>query len=156
MTKTILRKRVQLTDFPTTITDQDAGQELTMKSIVAKMEKGVMPRMVEGVYLPQPSKLINYQDVHALQQISLDLYNQLPTSVKTAMGNNYSNLEGFINDPKNQELLLKEGILVQKTKEDTNFIKFAQNTSEQLRKLHEAISPQTPPSKQASQGDKPA
>lgn len=109
--KTELRKRVQLTGFEESITDQAAAVEMTMASIVKKIERGQMPQLSVNTFYGEQPKVKNLQDVFDVAEKARYLYDLLPSEIKKGMGNDYKNLESFINDPKNKELLQKYELL---------------------------------------------
>ena len=120
--KTILKKRENGTtrisyDFSDEkpITDQAPAKELTMDSIVAKLEKGIMPILADGSLYSEDIGIRNLQDVFDVKQKVTDLYNQLPSAIKQKMGNDITKFESVIFNPENADLLLEHGLLVKKT-----------------------------------------
>ncbi|UYD39193.1 MAG: internal scaffolding protein [Wigfec virus K19_137] len=105
-------RRVTIINKDKLITDQAAGQELTMASIVKKLEKGIMPRLTEGTFYSTDLGIRNLQDVVERKNQIDDLFYQLPTEIRSAMQNDIQNFESVIFDPKNTELLQKHGLLV--------------------------------------------
>lgn len=123
--KTQLRKRIVTTrkngskrisyDFSDVdcITDQHSAVEMSMASIVQKLEKGIQPRLIDGPLYTTDLGIRNLQDVMQRQQQTTDLFLQLPTEIRALMGNNIQNFEEVIFDPKNTDLLKKHSLIVE-------------------------------------------
>lgn len=118
--KTILKKRENGTirisyDYSDEklITDQAAANELTMASIVKKLEKGILPVLAQNLSYSNDLGLRSFQDVFERKELVQKLYDQLPVEIKQKMGNNIKNFDNVIFDESNTELLLKHGLLVQ-------------------------------------------
>lgn len=95
------------------ITDQAAASELTMASIQAKIEKGIMPQLASDLRYSNDHGLRNFQDVFDRTQEVKQLYEQLPTAIRQKMGNDIRNFESVIFDPQNAQLLLDHGLLIE-------------------------------------------
>ena len=96
------------------ITDQAAEKELTMASIVKKLEKGIMPNIKQGLVYSNDPQVRNLQDVVERSNEINDLFYQLPTELRDQMGHDIKNLEKVIFDEKNIPLLEKYGLIVSK------------------------------------------
>lgn len=118
------------------ITDQAGATELTMSSIVKKLEKGIMPVLNENLYYSNDLGLRNLQDVIEKKQQVESLYHQLPTEIKQKMGNDLKNFEKVLFDPDNSDLLLKHGLLVREQDKHKELISAinAINPSPELQK----------------------
>lgn len=96
-----------------TITDQAAASELTMDSIVKKLEKGILPNFKEGLIYTSDLGVRNLQDLVERSNEVQNTFNALPSEIKQLMGQNIQNFDAVLFDPANEELLLKHGLLVQ-------------------------------------------
>lgn len=106
-------RRVTLVNTDPVITDQAPAQELTMSSIVKKLEKGILPRFAEGLIYSTDLGVRNLQDVVDRQNEVEELYYSLHTDIRAAMGHDIKNFESVIFDPKNADLLKRHGLLVE-------------------------------------------
>lgn len=71
------------------------------------------PRFIDNTLIP---------DLETAFEITQNAYNQfktLPPEVRKAMGNDPANLESYIQDPQNQEFLIKHNVIQLKEKETT-------------------------------------
>lgn len=107
-------RRVRIHNSDPVITDQAAAQDLTMLSIVKKLENGIMPRFNEGLIYSTDLGLRNLQDVVERKKQVDDLFYQLPIEIRNVMQHDLSNFEKVLFDPKNSELLAKHGLITEK------------------------------------------
>ncbi|UYD39244.1 MAG: internal scaffolding protein [Wigfec virus K19_174] len=105
------RKRVQLVCSETSITDPDAARELSMASVIKKLEKGFnVPLTADTFSSLTPLKYTNLQDCLDFHQQVTQTFESLPSDLRKLMGNDLRNFEDFIHDPKNQQTLLDYGL----------------------------------------------
>lgn len=96
-----------------TITDQAAAKELTMSSIIKKLEKGIMPSLASGLIYSSDLGLRNLQDVVEKQRETEKLFYQLPVEIRNLMKHDISNFESVVFDPKNADVLKRHNLLIE-------------------------------------------
>ena len=113
LTQKPARRRVQLKCPETSTTDPDAFRELSIASIKSKLEKGIISNNFtnNAFYSLKPLNYTNLQDVLNFHQTVVEKFEALPSAIRKAMGNNIHNFESFLEDPKNNEILLEYGII---------------------------------------------
>ncbi|AXL15217.1 internal scaffolding protein [Microviridae sp.] len=104
--------RVQTKIIGESKTDQKFKNGCCINAIMKKFNK-------TGIF-PQPTKVMQYADVSEVPtledafKVSSDAahaFLQLPSSLRKLMNNDPSELENFLSDEKNTDLLVKHGIL---------------------------------------------
>lgn len=97
------------------LTDQSYANACDINVIMAQYAKtGLLPQNSTI-----PPRYIDTTQVPTLEQAfsavnsALEAFNDLPPTIRKLMDNDPSQLENFIADPNNADLLLKHGILIQ-------------------------------------------
>lgn len=106
-------KRIQFSTPEESITDQESARELSMASIKRKLENNLPINNLtnNAFHSLEPLKYTNLQDALNFHQEVTSQFEQLPSEIRKAMGNNIHNLEPYLQDPANAETLLKYGLL---------------------------------------------
>lgn len=107
------RKRIQLNASEPKITDQSGKKQCDINNIMAQYAKtGMFTHLSKSVsqYIDN-TLVIPLEDAHQIMSDAKDLFNQLPAQIRKLMDNNPQNLNTFISDPNNQDILIKHGLL---------------------------------------------
>lgn len=115
-------KKVAIEFDQPSLTDQSSKNLCDINVIVENYRKtGVLPNFREK--LPQyidMTQFGSYMDTHELIMSAREMFMELPSKVRKAMHNNPANLEAFVKDPNNYDLLLEYGLIEPKGKDIPN------------------------------------
>lgn len=107
-------RKVQLLCPEKSITNQNMKQALSMASIAEKLtKKGIpFPTASDVFYSNQPQARNLQESMEHMSQVSKS-YDVLPYEIKKLMEFNVKNFEKVLTDPKNQDVLIKHGLMQQ-------------------------------------------
>lgn len=106
-------KRREYVDGLPSMTDQSFKQEVNVNAIMAKFKKTGQighVRQNRGQYL-DVSNTPNLMEAFARVRKAEESFATLPAAVREKLRNDPANLSGFLNDPKNREMLEEYGVL---------------------------------------------
>lgn len=111
-----LRIRRQIDCSEPVLTDQSSKNACDINVIMANYNK---TGMFSHVSLQQPqyidnTTIPNLEQAFSIARIASDMFMELPAYIRKLMDNNPANLENFIADNENKEILQKYGILTSK------------------------------------------
>lgn len=98
------------------LTDQSYANACDINVIMAQYAKtGMLPQqtIVQPTYQDNTS-IPSLMDSFNIVNQAYDQFMELPPTIRRLMDNNPANLENFISDESNTDILMKHGILVQK------------------------------------------
>lgn len=100
------------------LTEQSHANSVDINYIVAQFKKtGMMPQTLKTPqYLDNTDQPTLIDAFYAVQDAHTAFLN-LPAKVRALMGNNPANLENFIADSENHDILLKHGVLIKNDKQ---------------------------------------
>lgn len=106
--KTVLRKRVQVS-FKNTIsrTKPEFSKSVDINQIV---KRGLPP--APPLQYADLTNLPSLEDAFRITRHAEEMFSKLPSNIRKLIDNDPSRLEEFIKDPENQELLIREKILI--------------------------------------------
>jgi len=115
-----LRRRSTIDCSEPKITDQSYKSLCDINNIMSNYAK---TGMLSHVTTIQPSYLDNtlvptLEHAHDIVKAANRAFYDLPPTVRKLMDNNPQNLENFINDPENSQILQKHGILISRETKD--------------------------------------
>lgn len=101
------------------ITDQSKLKASDINVIVKRAEKtGVMPPNVrQGVY-GDFTNIPSLEESFDIQRKAINSFMELPSQLRKLMDNDPTKLVNFINNPENEDLLLKYGIIEKKVEKN--------------------------------------
>lgn len=108
-----LRLRTAIDCSHPKLTDQSFKKQCDINNIMLQYQKtGLLPNF----QTKSPSFIDNTQipDLNTAFELvnsAIDAFNQLPPDIRKLMDNNAANLESFISNEKNHDLLLKNGLI---------------------------------------------
>ena len=113
---TELRRDISIDCSEPKITDQSYKNMCDINVIMANYAKtGVFghvnslePRFIDNTTIP------NLEDAYAIVTRAENMFYELPADIRKLMDNDPSNLEAFVQNPENADILLKNGIIVKK------------------------------------------
>jgi len=125
-----LRRDVSIDCSSPILTDQSYKNACDINVIMANYAKtGLLPQMQnrEPQYIDN-TQIPNLMEAFEITQKATDLFYSLPADVRRLMDNDPAQLENFVNNPENADILLKNGVLVKREqpKEDPLLKKFDQ------------------------------
>lgn len=108
-----LRKDVSIDCSEPKITDQSYKKSCDINVIMAQYAKTGMlpcantsvPRYIDNTTIP------NLEQSFKIVNTAIDMFNELPPTIRKLMDNDPSKLESFVMDPKNKNLLIQEGLI---------------------------------------------
>jgi len=111
-----LRKRVQLDCSSPKLTDQSYKNLCDINNIMAQYAKtgtfghvaSRQPQYIDNTTIP------NLENAFSIARNATDLFNSLPPDIRKLMDNNPINLESFVHNPDNADMLLKHGLIVKR------------------------------------------
>ena len=117
---TELRIRRQIDCSEPVLTDQSSKNSCDINVIMANYQKTGMfshvsphqPAYIDNTTIP------NLVQAFSIARMASDMFMELPAYIRKLMDNNPANLENFIADSENREILLKHGILTSKPTTD--------------------------------------
>jgi hypothetical protein len=95
------------------MTDQSDKNMTDINLIMERYAKtGVLPQTQQKLeqYLDM-TQLPSYMEAHARIKAAEAMYMELPAQIRKDMGNNPANLEAYVQDPANKDMLEKYGII---------------------------------------------
>lgn len=105
-------KRVQIECGGKTLTDQSYKNDADVNVLVARWKKtGILPEKGQKQYVDLTAAPQSLLEAHQIVQEAYELFQDLPATLRKAMGNDPANLEEFVNDPKNTEILVEHGLV---------------------------------------------
>lgn len=106
-------KRYQSVPKGPSLTDQSDKNYLDINNIMKNYAKtGILPQFQEKVaHYIDATELPSYIEAHAQIKEAKELFNAIPANIRKLMDNNPKNLEPFLKNPENKELLYKYGLL---------------------------------------------
>lgn len=98
-------------------TEQSHANSVDINYIVAQFHKtGMMPQALKKPqYLDNTNPPTLIDAFYAVQD-AREAFENLPAKVRALMGNDPSQLENFISDEENHDILIKHGVLIKKDK----------------------------------------
>lgn len=125
-----LRRDVSIDCSSPILTDQSYKNACDINVIMANYAKtGLLPHMQnsEPQYIDN-TEIPNLMEAFEITQRASELFYSLPADVRRLMDNDPAQLENFINNPENADILLKNGVLVKREepKEDPLLKEFKQ------------------------------
>ncbi|QXP08099.1 MAG: internal scaffolding protein [Arizlama microvirus] len=111
-----LRNRVTIDCSSPKLTDQSYKNLCDINNIMAQYAKtGTFghlatrqPQYIDNTMIP------NLEDAFSIARNATDLFNSLPADIRKLMDNNPINLESFVHNPDNADMLLKHGLIVKR------------------------------------------
>lgn len=109
-------KRYQSIPEGPSMTDQSDKNYLDINNIMQNYAKtGILPQFREKIaHYMDASVLPSYMEAHEQIQEAKLLFEAIPAKIRKMMDNNPQNLEPFLKDPENKEILIKYGVLEKK------------------------------------------
>ncbi len=97
-------------------TDQSDKNMVNINTIMANYAKtGLLPQFPEKIaQYVDTTQIPSYMEAQEQIRHASELFNQLPSKIRKDMDNNPANLETYITNPENQDLLFKYGIIEKK------------------------------------------
>lgn len=117
-----LRRDVSIDCSEPVLTDQSYKNACDINLIMANYAKtGMLPHFQtsQPQYIDN-TEIPNLMEAFEITRHATDLFNQLPADVRRLMDNNPANLEEFVNNPENKDILLKNGVLVKREEPKTD------------------------------------
>lgn len=113
--KIILRKksRLKLDASLPKLTDQSDAKDADINAIMERYKKtGMLPQYKEkiGQYLDN-TQIPTFMDAHDLVVQAQELFLQIPSPIRKLMDNDPANLENFIKNKDNHDILREYGVL---------------------------------------------
>lgn len=107
------RRRIQYDCSEPLITDQSGAREADVNNIMLHYTKsGMLPQIqIQGSYSDN-SNTPSLEDAFRIAKSAQDAFYTLPPNIRRLMDNDPSQLENFVANPNNADVLLKEGVLV--------------------------------------------
>lgn len=101
--------------------DQSSKKQCDINNIMAQYAKSGMlpqinssePRFIDNTLIP------DLNTAFEVTNRAIELFKELPPTIRKLMDNNPANLESFIQDPNNYGTLLKNGIIVENKPPET-------------------------------------
>lgn len=114
------------------MTDQSDKNYLDINNIMKNYAKtGLLPQFKEKVaHYIDATVLPSYMEAHKQIQDAKELFQQIPSPIRKLMDNNPENLEKFLKDPNNKDILLKYGVLEEKKSNLPKSVKEGEGTGE--------------------------
>lgn len=111
-----LRKRVTIDCSQPQLTDQSFKKQCDINLIMKQYEKTGMlpqqtisnPRYIDNTNIP------TLEDAFNITNQAMEAFYTLPPTIRRLMDNDASQLENFISNPENHDLLKKHGVIVEK------------------------------------------
>lgn len=98
-----------------TLTDQSSAKDADINNIMAYHKKtGMMPQVISQGDYRDNSTTPSLEEAFKLCKDAQDLFYALPPSVRKLVDNDPAQLENLLSDPHYADLLLKEGVLVER------------------------------------------
>jgi len=115
-----LRNRITIDCSEPKITDQSYKSMCDVNNIMANYAK---TGMLSHTTTIQPSYIDNtlipsLEHAHDIVNAATRAFYELPPTIRKLMDNNPQNLENFVQDPENYQMLEKHGILIQRQPKD--------------------------------------
>lgn len=103
------------------ITDQSSAKESDINTIMALYNKnGTLPQVsIPGEYRDN-TQVPSLEEAFRIAKNAQDAFYSLPPTVRRLVDNDPAQLENLISDPKFADILVKEGVLVERTKPATD------------------------------------
>lgn len=101
------------------LTDQSSKKMCDINLIMKQYQKtGLLPNFSQkiGQYL-DISDVPSFEEAHDIVTEARSLFLELPSKIRKLMDNNPANLENFVLDPKNIDILVKEGLMEKRIEE---------------------------------------
>ena len=95
------------------LTDQSEAGMCDINNIMKLYGKtGHLPQFKQKIaqYIDQ-TEIPNFTDAHNILQNAVEMFYELPSEIRQLMDHDPKNLESFIADPKNVDLLVQHGLL---------------------------------------------
>lgn len=103
------------------LTDQSAKNDADINVIMKRYQKtGLLPNIqkIEASYL-DVSEVPSLETAFKMSQDAVDRFYELDPTLRKLMNNDPSELENFVSNPENEEILLKYGVLEKKNQVNT-------------------------------------
>lgn len=115
-----------------------------MASIKKRLDKGILPSLTDDAFFNlKPLRYTNLQDALDFQQQISQAFDSLPSQIRKAMGNDIRNLENFLSDPNNKELLTQHGLIPSRDASNSEVV----DAIKSLKPEPTSDSPSDPPKK---------
>lgn len=98
------------------MTDQSDKNYLDINNIMENYSKtGLLPQFKEKVAQYMDASILpSYIEAHSQIREAKELFEAIPSPIRKLMDNNPANLEPFLKDPENKDILIKYGVLEKK------------------------------------------
>lgn len=116
-----LRRDVSIDCSSPILTDQSYKNACDINIIMANYAKtGLLPDsgMKQPFYIDN-TEIPNLMEAFDISNRAIDMFYELPADVRKLMDNNPANLENFVLNPENTDILRKHGILLNKNSQVT-------------------------------------
>jgi hypothetical protein len=106
-------RRVQLDCSKPKLTDQSDAAAADINNIMKVYQKtGILPENKQKIaYYVDNTNIPSLEEAHSLIENAKEAFMGLPSAVRKLMDNDPTKLVGFIQNPENEDILLKYGIL---------------------------------------------
>lgn len=110
------RKRCQIDCSTPILTDQSDAKMADINNIMAQYAKtGLLPNINEHIASYQDNTLaIPLEEAHNILTAAKVLFMELPAQIRKLMDNDPTQLQSFLNNPDNQDILIKHKMLESK------------------------------------------
>lgn len=109
-------KRVQVLFTDISLTDQSSKKACDINNILKQYSKqGITPQIItDPKYYRDNSSTLDFNDAFNVVNRAMDEFNSLHPDLRKLMDNDPSNLESFIQNPDNYDMLIKHKVIVQR------------------------------------------
>lgn len=116
------RKRVQINCSEPELTDQSSKKMCDINNIITQYTKtGILPHVSKAVgRFIDNTQVLPLEEAHAIITHAKELFYQLPAQVRKMMDNDPTQLNDFLNNPDNRDLLIKHKLLEPKKAPEGN------------------------------------
>lgn len=108
-----LRRDVSIDCSSPILTDQSFAKQCDINVIMAQYAKtGMLPQQTHTIPRYIDNTLIpNLEEAFSVVNAAVDMFYDLPPTIRKLMDNDPSQLEAFISNPSNRQLLIDEGLI---------------------------------------------
>lgn len=93
------------------MTDQSYKKDADVNELVRRWKTtGIMPEKGQKQFLDLTQLPSSFEEAHDIVTQAWDAFNALPSVIRKKMGNDPANLQEFIDDPENAEILYNYGL----------------------------------------------
>lgn len=115
-----LEKDAHAWELPSRVDQSQAKAQDINVMMATFARQGIRPSDVPGrvgQFLDN-TQIPSFYEAHEILKNAENLFNDLPVNVRRLMDNNPALMEQFLTDPQNEDILIKEGILIPRPKLD--------------------------------------